>query len=176
MLNIGHLNKECVPDEWLMAGRDFEAVAASATREQERGMNREGTADWPAHEMLAAQDLLRRHQRALSFNDYRERRRRETMWLAALWLFIGIVAAYDTYLSIKYQETLRFQELNPLGQWLLHFDGGSVAIFMGCKFLGTLIALGTILLLFHYKRRMGLTVATALASVQLALMMYLTFG
>jgi len=139
-------------------------------------MNREGTVEWAAHEMLAAQDLLRRHQRVQSYNEWRERRRRETWTMGTLWLFIGFVAAYDTYLSIKYQETLRFQELNPLGQWLLHFDGGNVAIFMGCKFLGTLLVLGTILLLFHYKRRIGLTVATALASVQFALAMYLTFG
>jgi hypothetical protein len=118
---------------------------------------------------LAARSLSRRERDA-------QRQQRERMLLAALWLFIGLVAAYDTYLSIKFQETLRFQELNPVGRWLMEFDGGSVAAFMGCKFLGTLIVLGTIQLLYVYKRHIGLTVASALAGIQGMLALYLTFG
>ena len=96
--------------------------------------------------------------------------------MIALWLFIGMVAAYDTYLSIKFQETLRFQELNPIGRWLLEFDGGSVAAFMGCKFLGTFIVLGVLQLLYVHWRLAGLTVASVLAGVQGVLALYLTFG
>ncbi|HTN77757.1 MAG TPA: hypothetical protein VL096_21010 [Pirellulaceae bacterium] len=101
---------------------------------------------------------------------------RSSVLLTALWLFIGLVAAYDVYLSIKYQETLQFQELNPVGRWLLEIDNGSIATFMGCKFLGTMITLGVIQVLYAYKRNMGLTVATALAGVQALLAAYLTFG
>jgi hypothetical protein len=101
---------------------------------------------------------------------------RERLVMSSLWMFIGLVAAYDTYLSIKYQEVLRFQELNPMGQWLMDYDGGSVAAFMGCKFVGTLVVLGIIQLLYLHKRQMGLAVATALAGLQGMLAMYLTFG
>jgi hypothetical protein len=101
---------------------------------------------------------------------------RERLLMSILWMFIGLVAAYDTYLSIKYQEVLRFQELNPMGQWLMDYDGGSVAAFMGCKFVGTLLVLGIIQLLYLHKRAMGLAVATALAGLQGMLAMYLTFG
>lgn len=96
--------------------------------------------------------------------------------LAGLWLFIGLVSAYDTYLAIKFQEMLRFHELNPMGRWLLEVDNGSVATFMGCKFVGTMLVLGTIQLLYAYERRLGLTVASALAAVQGMLALYLTFG
>lgn len=101
---------------------------------------------------------------------------RSSMILMALWLFIGTVAAYDVYLSVKYQDTLRFEEVNPLGQWLLYIDNGSVAVFMGCKFLGTLIALGTVIVLYCYKRQMGLTVASVLAGVQAMVASYLLFA
>lgn len=101
---------------------------------------------------------------------------RSTVILMGLWLFIGMVAAYDVYLSVKYQETLRFQELNPLGRWLLELDNGSVAMFMGCKFMGTMITLGVIQALYWYKQRIGLTVASALAGAQALLAGYLIFG
>lgn len=101
---------------------------------------------------------------------------RSSMILMALWLFIGTVAAYDVYLSVKYQDTLQFEEVNPLGKWLLQIDNGSVAVFMGCKFLGTLIALGTVILLYCYKRQMGLTVASVLAAVQAFVASYLLFA
>ena len=104
------------------------------------------------------------------------REKREATLMIALWLFIGAVAAYDCYLSIKFQETLRFQELNPIGRWLMDYDGGSVATFMGCKFLGTSIALGVLQLLYYYWRRVGLTVASVLAGLQGMLALYLTFG
>ena len=101
---------------------------------------------------------------------------RSTLLLTGMWLFIGLVAAYDVYLSVKYQETLRFQELNPVGQWLLAIDDGSIAVFMGAKLLGTVITLGTIQVLYWYKRRIGMTVAAALASCQAVLGAYLLFG
>ncbi len=101
---------------------------------------------------------------------------RSNILLTALWLFIGLVAAYDVYLSIKYQDTLRFQELNPIGIWLMEMDGGSVAAFMGAKLLGTVLALGTIQVLYWYKRAIGMTVAAALASCQALLGAFLLFG
>lgn len=104
------------------------------------------------------------------------RAKRDATVMIALWLFIGAVAAYDCYLSIKFQETLRFQELNPIGRWLMDYDGGSVATFMGCKFLGTSIALGVLQLLYNYWRSVGLTVASVLAGLQGMLALYLTFG
>lgn len=102
--------------------------------------------------------------------------RRETIVMAGLWLFIGLVAAYDVYLSIKYQEMLRFTEMNPVGQWLLALDGGNVAIFMGCKVVGTLLVLGILQLMYFFRRRLALFVAGILAALQGALGLYLTFG
>ena len=102
--------------------------------------------------------------------------RRETVIMAGLWLFIGLIAAYDVYLAIKYQEILRFTEMNPVGQWLLALDGGNVAIFMGCKVVGTMLVLGILQLMYFVRRRLALFVASILAALQAALGLYLTFG
>lgn len=132
-------------------------------------MNREGSmwlapsASSPDHGVITAAPIQVRADR-------------QTLLMMSLWLFIGVVAAYDVYLSIKYQEVLQYQELNPLGRWLLKLDGGSVAVFMGCKFLGTLVVLGVIQLLYFYRRHLGLTVATAMACVQVAVGTFLLFG
>lgn len=144
-------------------------------------MNREGTtlALPPERAALTSQryfTTFANRAQAGSTEHAATRERREATLMLGLWLFIGAVAAYDTYLSIKFQETLRFQELNPIGRWLLEVDGGSVAAFMGCKFLGTSIALGVLQLLYVHWRRIGLTVATVLAGMQGLLAMYLTFG
>ena len=132
-------------------------------------MNREGS-------MWLAPSASTTDQGLLTTAPIQVRADRETLLMMALWLFIGAVAAYDVYLSIKYQEILQYQELNPLGRWLLELDGGSVAVFMGCKFLGTLVVLGVIQLLYFYRRRLGLAVATAMASVQVAVGLFLLFG
>ena len=132
-------------------------------------MNREGSvwlapsASSPDHGLLSTAPIQARVDR-------------QTLLMMTLWLFIGVVAAYDVYLSIKYQEVLQYQELNPLGRWLLKLDGGKVAVFMGCKFLGTLVVLGVIQLLYFYRRHLGLAVASAMACVQVAVGMYLLFA
>jgi hypothetical protein len=101
---------------------------------------------------------------------------RETALMVALLLVIGVVAAYDVYLSVKYQDSLRYQELNPIGRLLMAVDNGNVAIFMGAKVLGTLIVIGTVQMLYLYKRHVALAVASALAVIQLLVAAYLTLA
>ena len=66
----------------------------------------------------------------------------------SLWLFIAIVSAIDTYLCVRYAESLVSMEQNPVCQWLLAVDG--VPILTALKFLGTSIVLG---ILFALRRR-----------------------
>lgn len=89
--------------------------------------------------------------------------------LAVVWLFIALVSALDVYCSIKYQFELIAEEMNPVGRWLMQLDGGSVALLMSCKFLGNLLAIGGLPLL--YLKHPGVCVAatSVLAVVQGAL-------
>lgn len=47
------------------------------------------------------------------------------------WIFL--VSMLDHYLTIKLQESILVDEINPLGIFLIKLDGGSVALFMTLK-------------------------------------------
>jgi hypothetical protein len=93
-----------------------------------------------------------------------------------MWLFIGMVAAYDTYLTVKFQDLMVYLELNPVGTWLMQIDGGNVAIFLGCKFAGTVLVLGIVPLLFLVRPLLGMVVSSSLATAQFCLLLFLLFA
>lgn len=90
-----------------------------------------------------------------------------SVWLlGAMWLFVAAVSALDVYLSIKYQYRLVDEELNPLGRWLMALDGGSVGLFMACKFFGNVVALAMLQALYFSYRTLCLIATTALTALQ----------
>src|SRR5262245_48279243 len=93
-----------------------------------------------------------------------------------LWMFIGLVSAFDTYLTVKFQECLAFHEVNPLAVMLLRLDGWDPSLLIGLKFLGSVLALGFLAALHLHNRRLGLMVTSGLASFQLWLLGYLVFA
>jgi hypothetical protein len=94
--------------------------------------------------------------------------------MSILWLFIGLVGALDTYLTVKYRAIMPQVEENPLGNLLMRLDGGDVSAFVGCKVAGTILALG---MLAAIMRRARTTFAYAIlvpvALAQLILLGYL---
>ena len=72
---------------------------------------------------------------------------------AQLWVFIGMASAVDVYVSIKTQEYLYEMEMNPIGRFLIEADKGDIALFMGTKVAGTVVALGILILLYQFKRK-----------------------
>ena len=89
---------------------------------------------------------------------------------AQLWVFIGVVSAVDLYISIKTREYLYEMEMNPIGRFLIEADDGDVALFMGIKCAGTVIALGIMILLYHFKRRWAWYSIYSLAIMQIAVL------
>lgn len=96
--------------------------------------------------------------------------------LAMTWLVIGAVAVYDTYLTVHFQETMHHLEENPVGRWLIRADGGSVALFVGAKFIGTILVLAALPLLYLQHRALGMIVASGVAMCQVILLCYLTIA
>ncbi len=86
--------------------------------------------------------------------------------LAMMWLFIAAIATVDVYCSIKYEYELLTEELNPIGRWLMELDGGSVSLFMACKFFCNLVALGALQLLYFVHRPLCLIAAGVLTALQ----------
>src|SRR5665213_745429 len=65
-----------------------------------------------------------------------------------LWLLIGVISAVDTYLTVKFRDTLHLLESNPIANMLLDLDGGDASLLIGFKFLGSIIALGILAALY----------------------------
>lgn len=95
-------------------------------------------------------------------------------WFAVMWLFIGLVSSIDAGLTVKHQETLIEMEQNPIARQLLEWEEWNPGVFIGAKFLGTILVLGFLALAYRFHQTMARTIATALAAVQLALLLFLT--
>ena len=92
---------------------------------------------------------------------------------AALWLFAIFVSVFDGYLVIRYRHELHRTELNPVGRFLIQLNGGQVWLMLAAKFLGTIAAATLVLLIFGRWPRIGMTIACAIAGLQLALLLFL---
>jgi hypothetical protein len=109
-------------------------------------------------------------------------------WFSSFWTLlackavIGLVAAVDTYLTIKYATSLDIYERNPVGRWLMHLDAGpisstqQIAEFITAKFVGTLTVLIVIQALAYLRLPMACMVALPVAGFQLFLLGHLLFG
>jgi hypothetical protein len=91
-----------------------------------------------------------------------------------LWQIIGGVSAYDAFLAMKYREELCIMEKNSLGRLLLFANDGDPALFLGVKFLGTVIVLGILANLYHSHPQRGMAIAKGVAAFQMVLLAYLT--
>jgi len=83
-----------------------------------------------------------------------------------MWLFIAAVSALDVYMSIKYQYRLIDEEWNPLGRWLMAIDGGSVGLFLSCKFFGNVVTLAVLQALYFSYRTLCLIATSVLMVLQ----------
>lgn len=92
----------------------------------------------------------------------------------ALWLFIGAVSSYDAYLTIKYEDSIAAMELNPLGQYLLQQNDGDAALFMGMKFVGTIVVLGVLNLIHRARPDWGMWMTGSVATFQGGLLGFLS--
>ena len=82
------------------------------------------------------------------------------------------VSIYDACLVVVHREIIHQTEENPIGLWLIQqFDG--VWVFLFLKALGTIVACSLLCTLFRNHKRIGLTVALAVAALQLVLVIYL---
>lgn len=92
------------------------------------------------------------------------------------WLFMGLVSALDLYLAIRLRGELYENELNPLGRLLMRLDDYDVALFMGAKFAGTVLALGILILVWYKNRKIAHISVAVITVLNIALVFFLLFG
>ena len=98
---------------------------------------------------------------------------RQWVLFVLLWQFVIFVSVYDGYLVLRFRHLLHQSELNPLGLLLIELNGGQVWLLLAAKFMGTVAAATATLLVYARRPRAGLTVASALAALQLWLLLFL---
>ncbi len=104
-------------------------------------------------------------------------------WLsvATYLIVVASVAVYDISLTIRYWQSLKQMEENPIGRWLMNLDRieeGSMpnlSLFLAMKSIGTIIVLLTIYTMVTRSSRLGHPVAAGVSCFQLVLAFYLTF-
>ena len=90
--------------------------------------------------------------------------------------FIGLVSAIDIYWLIYNQTIISHVELNPVGQFLIAADGGSIELFVLCKIVGTVACITVLYNIFKINKRKGFLIAGIVALFQLCLLFFLYFG
>lgn len=102
--------------------------------------------------------------------------------LAAYMLVIGTISLYDMVLTVRYAESLKQLELNPVGRWLMQLDQlprdavPDLTVFLLAKGLGTAIVLLVILMITLRRSRIGHPVGVGVSLCQIMLAMYLCYG
>jgi len=95
---------------------------------------------------------------------------------------IGAISLYDMVLTVRYSETLRQLELNPIGRWLVQLDQlpknslPDLTWFLAAKGLGTAIVLLVIFTITRRRARLGHPVGAGVSLCQIVLAMYLCYG
>ena len=89
------------------------------------------------------------------------------------WYLIGLISAWDSYLTVKLRDMIHDHEQNPVGLMLLRMDRGDVSIFMFCKFVGTLTALLVLWVLHEKNPKLADKVITPVFIAQVCLLYYL---
>ena len=97
-------------------------------------------------------------------------------YYAILWLAIGIISAIDVYWAVANQNVLMQSEENPIGRYLIEKDNGSIALFMCMKVIGTVLVLGTLISLYHWKKTYAWPTIITLTIAQFCLLSYLGRG
>jgi len=100
-------------------------------------------------------------------------KRDHKFYFAMMWIAIGMISSVDLYWAVKNQHIMLYNEQNPVGRYLMRQDDGDVALFMGVKMAGTILALGLLIVLYHYKRLYAWLSIISLTVAQFLLLYYL---
>ena len=95
---------------------------------------------------------------------------------------IGAISFYDMILTVRYAESLKQLELNPVGRWLMQLDHlpknsiPDVSLFLLAKGFGTAIVLLVIFWITRRRARLGHPIGMGVSLCQILLAVYLCYG
>lgn len=102
-----------------------------------------------------------------------------------LFFYLGVIGAisfYDMVLTVRYAESLKQLEMNPVGRWLMQLDHipknsiPDVSLFLLAKAFGTAIVLLVIFWITRRRARLGHPIGMGVSLCQILLALYLCYG
>lgn len=96
-----------------------------------------------------------------------------TLLFAAALTYVALVSLYDGYLVIRTGELIEEFEKNPVGLFLIQFNGGDPTLFLAAKAIGTLAVLAILTTLYRSVPRYAYTATFALTVFQSGLLLFL---
>jgi hypothetical protein len=96
---------------------------------------------------------------------------RASFWL--LWLFTISVSIHDGFWVLANRRAILNDERNPVGRWLLAQNGGDVWFLLAAKAAGTIVAATLLLTLYWRFPDLGWIAGSAVAGLQLVLLLWL---
>lgn len=91
-------------------------------------------------------------------------------------VLVAWVSVHDAMLVILHRSVIYQFEQNPMGRWLIEFQGGHVFVFVLAKFAGTAVACTALIMLYECRARLALLAGAGMAMCQIVLLWYLTHG
>ena len=91
-------------------------------------------------------------------------------------LFVMAVSVHDAMLVVLNADVILEVERNPVGRWLIELQRGDIWLFVLTKLLGTAVVCSILVMLYEFRARHALVTAGGVASFQMMLLCYLTFG
>lgn len=110
---------------------------------------------------------------------------KQNIYFYVCWLFIGFVASFDVYLTIRYSENLPKYELNPIArmildmdQWKITEDGDKIGVsrFVAVKVFMTILVLAIIRWILYLNKKYAMTIITCVSICQAILFAFLLYG
>ena len=93
-----------------------------------------------------------------------------------MWSFTFFVELCDVYYLINLSETIHEYELNPIGKFLIHLDGGQVGLFAVSKMLFMCIVLMILPYIYYWRWKTALAMQSVLFLSRMVLFCYLMWG
>jgi hypothetical protein len=102
--------------------------------------------------------------------------------LVCMTTWIGIVSAYDIYLTLLYAFSLEELEVNPFARSIMQLDApadqflSNLAFFIGLKCAGLVIVISVLYLMSFWRKHWALLAASGVSAFQFWLLLFLSFG
>jgi len=98
---------------------------------------------------------------------------RRGIFLAAVWSFVVVAAAYDSYFAWREQAAIDAWEMNPVARWTAGMLG--LQVLIGFKAVGIAYGLGLAVFCHRHHNRLGRRLTTTVGSAYFLLSAYYVF-